>query len=963
MQNASSKFLLKYLFIVVLALLIIFIKKQTQQIAVQNHYSLAFLNVNNHVIDSITNSLSIEEKINLLCSVNDFFVDSNDYNMITDTAFLKEYFQNHQNTNISKSIYYSYNIAGSKLADLLDSLFFTFIANRYQFTKQIFQKKALLTGLYYPEYLLKQISEIDDTAKYTHHFQYSFLQKKVDLHIFELTQNTELPNINYNGLSIIKLDSLTTITNDFVTNFLNTNFNIVDLSLEQKKVFQKTIKTLLKKNTGLQRKIDSKIKKILKARYWINKQKSKKIVQLADSLGIYKYKLKEKSIFIVQNAYSLLPLKNSNSTKYNIIWTSTIQEKTFLKMFKNYADYYFYKPKRNNENSFSKLNYTITKRINIIVVDDTMNDTSFSIHFNKFIKSCPNTKTIIVNFGNFDNLKNLPDSLTIVQMYAHSETDFSLAPQVLFGAINISSQTPYSLNKNIKFATINKLNISKLQYTTPEIAGIDTKKLAEIDKIAREGISRGAYPGCQIFVAKDGKVIYNKSFGYHTYSKRHRVKPDDVYDLASVTKIAATTIVTMKMISDGKISLDNKLGRFFNDTHIDYTRIKPDTIIKIDTFFTKTISDLTVFLKGKDTLNINDSAFVVIDTAIFKLTPKRNIFKVKLVDLLKHKSGILPVMPIFRYIYYRQKYFQQLIGSYKGYKKQLARIINYPQFEIPDSVITKLHLPDSLQLILNQQLKKIYFGYFSNKRVKDTSDIAVTGNLFLKNQYFDTIWNETKQLPVYSRKLKQYSDVNMILLQMALDSLNNMSINKYLKKNIFNPLGLKNISYLPLKYFAKNRIIPTENDNSWRYGLLQGYVHDPSSALLGGVAGNAGLYSNAHDLGVLFQMVLNGGTYGKNRYINSKVIKQFTHKFDDTQRALGFDMPNRKAIVGSKASKTTYGHSGYTGTCVWVDPETQLVYVFLSNRNYPSSKNWKIVNYHIRERIHNAIYDAIIGQK
>ena len=201
----------------------------------------------------------------------------------------------------------------------------------------------------------------------------------------------------------------------------------------------------------------------------------------------------------------------------------------------------------------------------------------------------------------------------------------------------------------------------------------------------------------------------------------------------------------------------------------------------------------------------------------------------------------------------------------------------------------------------------------------------------------------------------------MILLQMALDSLNNMSIDKYLKKEIFNPMGLRNISFLPLKHFSKKRIVPTENDNSWRYSLLHGYVHDPSAALLGGIAGNAGLYSNAHDLGVLFQMILNGGHYGGNKYIDNKVIKQFTQRFDDTQRALGFDMPNRKAIVGNKAPKKTYGHSGYTGTCVWIDPENQLVYVFLSNRNHPSSKNWKIINYHIRERIHDAIYEAMIS--
>lgn len=352
---------------------------------------------------------------------------------------------------------------------------------------------------------------------------------------------------------------------------------------------------------------------------------------------------------------------------------------------------------------------------------------------------------------------------------------------------------------------------------------------------------------------------------------------------------------------------------------------------------------------------------MVIDTAIVKLSPKRNIFKVRLIDLLKHKSGISPIVPIFNYIYYRQKYFHNLLSEYQVYKKQFRKIIKLPELEIPDSVLLKLHLPDTLGQLLNNKLKEQYFTYFSKIKIKDTADIALTDSLFFRNAYFDTIWRDIKQLPVYNRKFKEYSDINMVLLQMALDSLNKTNINTYLKNKLYKPLGLKNISFLPLNYFERNRIIPTENDNNWRYSLLRGYVHDPSSALLGGIAGNAGLYSNAHDLGVLFQLILNGGNYAGNQYIDKKIIEQFTRRFDDTQRALGFDMPNRRAIVGSKASNNTYGHSGYTGTCIWVDPDSQLVYVFLSNRNYPSSNNWKIIKYHIRERIHDAIYEAMIS--
>ena len=960
MQNTSNKFLVKYLIVIAFVLLIFFMQKQNQQSPVQNIYSIAFLNVNNHIIDSIIQSLSTTEKVELITSIKDFFIDRNDLNMIMDTVFLEKYYSEIIKQNsIRQPGFYSYHIANSNFADLSDSIFFSFLAKRYQFIDKLLQKKELIAGICFPDFLLSQISVINDTAKHSNHFQLSFLKTKVALHVFEYTQNQELPDVNFDGLLILKTDSLTVINKVFIKEFLDTYLNILDLNKKQKKQFQKIITKLLEENPSYKKNIDAKIRKILKAQFWINNGKGKKAWKTTNLTDLFKYKLREKTIYIAYNTDSVLPLLNSNDNKYNIIWTSGNPNRKFLKIFKYYATYYLYQPKPNQNNSYSKLKYTVKRRTNIFVIDDHINDTSLLNNLNKLLETCSKEKTIIINFGHFDNLKKLPDSLTIVQMFGNSETDFTLAPQVLFGGINISTQVPYTINNQIKFA--NKINIkaNKLAYTMPEMAGLNSKKLAKIDEIARQGIIKGAFPGCQVFVAKNGKVIYNKSFGHHTYSRKRRVKVDDIYDLASVTKIAATTIVTMKMISDKMINLDNKLGKFFKDTHIDYTRIQPDTIIKIDTFYTKTIAKLDDFLKDRDTVNINDSAFVVIDTAIVKLTPKRNIFKVRLVDLLKHKSGILPVMPIFKYIYYREKYFEHLIGNYKDYQKELSKVIQFPQFEIPDSIITKLALPDSIRLLLNQQLKNIYFGYFSNEKITDTSDILITGDLFLKNEYFDTIWNDTKQLPVYSRKFKEYSDVNMILLQMALDSLNNMSINKYLKEEIFNPLGLRNISYLPLKHFNKKRIVPTENDKSWRYGLLHGYVHDPSSALLGGVAGNAGLYSNAHDLGVLFQMIMNGGHYGGHQYIDNKIIKQFTQRFDDTQRALGFDMPNRKAIVGHKAPNSTYGHSGYTGTCVWIDPENKLVYVFLSNRNHPSSKNWKIVNYHIRERIHDAIYEAM----
>lgn len=201
----------------------------------------------------------------------------------------------------------------------------------------------------------------------------------------------------------------------------------------------------------------------------------------------------------------------------------------------------------------------------------------------------------------------------------------------------------------------------------------------------------------------------------------------------------------------------------------------------------------------------------------------------------------------------------------------------------------------------------------------------------------------------------------MVLLQMAIDSTNRQRIDTFMAETFYCPLGLQNIMYQPLEKAKKWRIAPTEYDNLWRNGLIHGYVHDPSAAFFGGITGNAGLFANAHDLGILFQMVLNGGKYGGKQYIKPEIIRKFTARQENLDRALGFDMTFNQNIVAASASEMTYGHTGFTGTCVWIDPEEELVFVFLSNRLHPNVNNWKLVKNKTRCRLHQAVYDAIIS--
>ncbi|MEM7512418.1 MAG: serine hydrolase, partial [Bacteroidota bacterium] len=205
----------------------------------------------------------------------------------------------------------------------------------------------------------------------------------------------------------------------------------------------------------------------------------------------------------------------------------------------------------------------------------------------------------------------------------------------------------------------------------------------------------------------------------------------------------------------------------------------------------------------------------------------------------------------------------------------------------------------------------------------------------------------------------EYSDVNMILLKTVVDSLTKQPFHQWIDRKIYEPLGLTTLRYLPRESINSRRLIPTENDSRWRRQLLRGYVHDPTAALLGGVSGNAGLFSNANDLAIIMQMLLNDGKYGQERFFLPETVEEFTTR-KIGRRAYGFDMKNERGNnMARSASRNTFGHTGFTGTCVWVDPDEELIFVFLSNRIHPSSRNWKLNTYQIRESIHQLLYDAI----
>jgi len=286
-----------------------------------------------------------------------------------------------------------------------------------------------------------------------------------------------------------------------------------------------------------------------------------------------------------------------------------------------------------------------------------------------------------------------------------------------------------------------------------------------------------------------------------------------------------------------------------------------------------------------------------------------------LAELLTHHSGLAPALPVYPYIVYRRR----------GQRR---------------------------------------FGRYFQPRPDSTYSIKVAKQFYLNREFADSLWEHTKAMKVDTNKAYRYSDANLVLVQQAIDSINGYSLARYLQENIYGPLGMQRTGYLPLERFKAEEIVPTENDQGWRFQLLRGYVHDETASLLGGVSGNAGLFTSAHELGHLFQMLLNGGSYGGKQYFSPGLVRTFTRR-QAGHRGYGFDLPPYQGdyYLSRYASRESYGHTGFTGTCVWVDKEEELVYIFLSNRIHPRDNNQMINTLAVRQRVHDVVYQAMQAAK
>lgn len=477
---------------------------------------------------------------------------------------------------------------------------------------------------------------------------------------------------------------------------------------------------------------------------------------------------------------------------------------------------------------------------------------------------------------------------------AHSDNDDVQrhAARLLYGKASANGRLSASVGDLYAAGTGIDFDARTQPRFVPEEYGISSRFISRIDEIAREGISQGAYPGCQIVVMKNGRELYNKAFGTWTGKgkdgKSRAVTKTDVYDLASLTKVTATLLAVMKLYDQGRISLTDR------------------------------VADYLPFLQDTD---------------------KRNI---TVRQLLLHESG-LPSTILF--------YREAIDGdSYEGtlYKNQ------------PDA---KHKVRIARRLWANPDFR-FHSGLTSPVRTAEHT-LQVSDSLWLRSSFKQDYLKKIADTKLRDRRYR-YSCVGFIVLQQLVEARTGMSLDDFLRREFYEPMGLRRTGYLPLRHgIGKDEVVPSAVDPFLRKGILQGYVHDESAAFQGGVSGNAGLFSNATEVARIFQMLLNGGTWNGKRYLSQQTCRVFTTTVSRiSRRGLGFDKPDRQSPAKSpcapSAPASVYGHTGFTGTCAWADPDNQLVYVFLCNRLYPEVWNNKLMRLDIRTRIQEELYEALL---
>lgn len=660
-----------------------------------------------------------------------------------------------------------------------------------------------------------------------------------------------------------------------------------------------------------QKEIDNRCLKILRAKEWLGLLKNYKPVslnrlwsKLNTQKGIsLRYELPESAITIIKNRKEILPIESLGKLKIASVAMGRNTRNRFQEYLSKYGKISEFQISKNASDAEYKLLKTKLDKYDLIIVSKHDSDRRPSRKFGvtnqtvKFLSDLSETKNVIFDlFANpyaLNYYKNLDRLDAIIISYEDTRESQIASAQIIFGGISAKGILPVSINDTYTEGSGIRTKSNRLAFARPVDLGMNILKLNKIDSIVNDGIRKKAFPGCQVVVAKKGKLIFNRSYGHFTYNKKRKVRTNSIYDLASVTKISSTVLALMKLDSQNRVDIDKPMS--------DYLQILKNT--------------------NKESLSIR--------------------------EILSHQSGLLRWIPFFRETLDTLTYTSNLYSNKKSplYSLKISR-----------------------NLFMNNKAK-LDKHIFSNTK-KDNFNTKVATNLYIEDSYKDVMIKRIIDSDLQERGKYAYSDLGLILLKEMVESVIKMPIDEYVEDNFYKPIGAHNLCFHPLLRFKKENIVPTQNDKAFRKQLLKGYVHDPSAAMFGGVAGNAGLFGNALDLAKVMQLFLQNGTYGDTKFINSNVVEKYTclaYPNSDNRRGIGFDKPylERKNMEGptcKEVSDASYGHTGYTGTMVWVDPKHDLVYVFLSNRVYPNDYNTKISRMDIRTKIQRMIYRSLMKE-
>ncbi|HZL76933.1 MAG TPA: glycoside hydrolase family 3 N-terminal domain-containing protein [Bacteroidales bacterium] len=582
------------------------------------------------------------------------------------------------------------------------------------------------------------------------------------------------------------------------------------------------------------------------------------------------------ALTLLRNEGNVIPLKNLPETRIATVAINRNALTAFQSRLGDYksADNYFINPA--DSAAVSALFRKLTG-YNLVIAGvyglDQRPDRGFGITpaldtFLEKLISC--NKTVIAWFGNPYGLGTISSPAKAAGLLlAYQENDYAedLSAQLIFGGIGARGSLPVTINETwpYNYGLTTPGNI-RMQYGVPENAGMSSVLMErKIDSIVNIGLAQKAFPGCEVMASRKGIVIFRKSYGYQDYYNRIKVEDGDLFDLASVTKVAATLPSLMILDGEGKFSTDETLGHYL---------------------------------------------------PFFKRSDKGNL---KMSEILTHQAGLKAWI----------SYWQETVKKDGKFRKH------------------------------------IYSPVYSEKY-----PLEVAEGLYISEKFRKRIYTDIKKSPLTEKKYL-YSDLGFILSPEIIKNLAGEDLPGFVTDQVYKKIGAGDIVFNPLNKYPLIRIVPTEYDSLFRKQQLHGTVHDEGAAMMGGIAGHAGLFSTANDLMKLLEMYRRMGTYGGEQIIPGEVMEKYTSvQFPENgnRRGLGFDKPlldnasksEKDAYPSKSASPSSFGHSGYTGTFIWVDPEKELCFIFLSNRVYPTRNNTLISDLNIRTEILQAFYDSII---